>query len=173
MRYADGPGTACETHVGAEPETVWSLVTDVGLSARFSPELYRVEWLDGATGPVVGARFAGFNRNEHIGAWQTVSEVVEVVSEEAYAWAVIDPEGRFGPAEPGLPMSTWRFDLTPGSGGTRLRHSVRVGPGPSGLSRVIERMPEREEEIVALRMEALRTGIDATLAGVRRLAEEG
>ncbi|MDX3128387.1 hypothetical protein PV367_00855 [Streptomyces europaeiscabiei] len=34
-------------------------MTDIALPARLSPELQRVEWLDGAEAPMVGARFAG------------------------------------------------------------------------------------------------------------------
>ncbi|MCX2969299.1 MULTISPECIES: SRPBCC family protein [Streptomyces] len=171
MRYADGPEVAGEIQIDASPATVWALVTDIGLSARFSPELQRVAWLDGADAPVIGARFEGHNRNEHNGDWRTVSEVVELEPERSYAWAVIDAAERFGPLDPQRPMATWRFDLTPVDGGTRLRHSGRIGPGRSGLLVAIEQAPEREEAIMEYRTGTLRQGIEATLEGVRKLAE--
>lgn len=59
MRYADGPQVECDVHVAADPARVWELVTDIELPTRFSPELRSVRWLDGATGPVPGARSRG------------------------------------------------------------------------------------------------------------------
>ncbi len=49
----------------ATPEAVWALVSDVTRIGEFSPETFEAEWLDGATGPAVGARFRGHvKRNE-------------------------------------------------------------------------------------------------------------
>jgi uncharacterized protein YndB with AHSA1/START domain len=41
------------------PERVWELVSDVTRIGRYSPETFEAEWLDGADGPAVGARFRG------------------------------------------------------------------------------------------------------------------
>jgi hypothetical protein len=46
-----------------------------------------------------------------------------------------------------------------------------MGPGPSLLNRVIDSMPEREEQIVQRRLEAFRTGVVATVEGIKALAE--
>ena len=51
MRLANGPWVECEIEVAAGPERVWRLVSDISTSARFSPELWEVEWLDGAEEP--------------------------------------------------------------------------------------------------------------------------
>ncbi|MER5907567.1 SRPBCC family protein [Streptomyces mirabilis] len=59
MRYAEGPGVCCDVYIEADPSRVWGLVTDIGLPARLSPELQRVEWLDGAEGPCGGGVFRG------------------------------------------------------------------------------------------------------------------
>lgn len=175
MRYSDGPGVECEVFVAAAPRVVWELVSDIGLPARMSPELQRVEWLDGAAGPAVGARFAGYNTHPKAGDWRSVSQIAELDEERAFAWAVIDPEGRFGDAvdDAGQALATWRFTLEPEGSGTRLRHSVRVGPGASGLSAIIAQMPEKEEQLIAARLAELRAGIEATLNGVKSLAETG
>ncbi|MER6123222.1 hypothetical protein ABT173_11185 [Streptomyces sp. NPDC001795] len=69
-------------------------------------------------------------------------------------------------------MATWRFELEPERTGTRLRQVAQIGPGRSGLSLVIERMPEREEKIVANRLAELRTNMEATLHGIKALAEQ-
>ncbi|WP_030268006.1 SRPBCC family protein [Streptomyces sp. NRRL B-24484] len=173
MRYADGPVARGEVEVGAAPARVWELVTDIGLPARLSPELHRVGWLGGAGEPALGARFEGFNRHPVAGDWRTVSQIVEFDAERVFGWAVLDADGRYGEAadDPADRMATWRFELAPEGDGTRLRHSVRIGPGRSGISPWIDRMPEREEQLVAGRLDELRTGIEATLAGVKALAE--
>ncbi|MGP4004186.1 SRPBCC family protein [Streptomyces sp. 8N706] len=174
MRYADGPAVECEVNVEADPARVWELVTSVELPARFSPELQRVRWLDGADRPAVGARFEGHNHNAVLGEWRTVSYVVELEAPRTFGWAVVDPDGRFGggTADPATPMATWRFALEPESGGVRLRHGARLGPGRSGLSLAIDRLPEREEAIVQRRLADLRTGIQDTLRGIKTLAEQ-
>jgi hypothetical protein len=52
---------------------IWELVADVRNTGRFSPETFEAEWLDGATGPAVGARFRGHVRRNEIGPvyWTT------------------------------------------------------------------------------------------------------
>ena len=35
-------------HVDAPPDVVWALVADLDRMGEWSPECYRVEWLDGA-----------------------------------------------------------------------------------------------------------------------------
>ncbi|MGW3042409.1 SRPBCC family protein [Kitasatospora sp. NPDC001159] len=174
MRYADDPGTQCEVFVQAAVERVWELVTDIALPARLSPELHQVAWLDGADGPAVGARFEGHNRRVNMRDWRTVSEVIELTECRAFAWAVMDVDGRYGGpvSDVAGSMARWRFDLTPEDGGTRVRQSVVIGPGRSGVTLAIEARPEIEEQIVAFRLEELRGGMAATLAGVKSLAEE-
>lgn len=173
MRYADAPGARCEIHAAATPASVWRLVTDIGLPARLSAELQSAEWLDGATGPAVGAAFVGHNRHRMIGEWQTVSYVTELEEPRIFRWAVVDPDGRFGDVvpDPRKPLATWSFELTPEGGGTRLAQTVVIGPAPSGLSRAIGQAPEREEELVAARLDQLRANIDSTLLGIKALAE--
>lgn len=53
----------------------------------------------------------------------------------AFGWATIDRD---------QPGSRWRFDLGPDGAATRLRYSVSIGPGPSGVTMAIESMPEKE-----------------------------
>ena len=46
-------------HMVASPERVWGLVSDVTRIGRYSPETFEAQWIDGATGPAVGAKFRG------------------------------------------------------------------------------------------------------------------
>ncbi|MBD0672052.1 SRPBCC family protein [Streptomyces sp. CBMA156] len=176
MRYADGPGTRCEVFVAAPVARVWQLVTDIGLPARLSPELRRVAWLDGADGPAVGAHFEGHNSRADMPDWRTVSEITEITEAAGrcvLAWGVMDADGRYGEPVRDLAGSParWRFELAPEEGGTRLRQSVVIGPGRSGASLVIDAKPELEEKIVDFRLNELRTGMTATLEGIKSLAE--
>ncbi|EID54915.1 SRPBCC family protein [Saccharomonospora xinjiangensis] len=165
--------TACDIVVRAGSDRVWELVTDIELSIRFSPELQRVTWLGGATGPKLGARFEGHNRSDAVGEWRTESHVVAFEPPKTFAWAVVDPDGRFGDTEtdPAKPMATWRFDLTPHEDGVLLRQGVRLGPARSGLSKFIDAMPDKRDAIIAYRLADLRTSMEATLRGIKELAE--
>ncbi|HEY3501648.1 MAG TPA: SRPBCC family protein [Actinocatenispora sp.] len=164
---------SCDVRIAAAVPRVWELVTDIGLPARLSPELQRVGWLDGAERAAPGARFEGYNEHPRLGRWRTVSYVVELVEPRVFAWAVTDPDGMAGepPADRASPLASWRFELQAVDDGTRLSQSVRIGPGRSGVTLAIERWPDREEGIVAARLDELRAGMTVTLDGIRTLAE--
>lgn len=162
MRYADGPTVEVEVHVDAPPSRVWTFVTDVDLPSRFSSEFQGGEWTDGSTGPALGATFVGRNAHAAVGQWQTTSTIVELEPERVFAWAVGDTDN---------PSASWRFELEPDGDGSRLRQWARLGPGPSGLTVAIERMPDREERIVARRLDEHRQNMTATLEGIKALAE--
>ncbi|MFD0775233.1 SRPBCC family protein [Streptomonospora algeriensis] len=175
MRFADGPRTECAIQIAAPAARVWELVTDIAAPAEFSPELMRAQWLTAEGVPALGARFAGYNRNRHLGEWRTVAEVVELVPERAFGWAVLDVDGRFGPPadDPERPVAVWRYSLEHRAGTTLLRQSVRLGPGRSGLTAAIDRMPDLEEQLVVGRLDELRAGMETTLRGIRARAEDG
>ncbi|WP_405875874.1 SRPBCC family protein [Streptomyces sp. NBC_00005] len=161
-RYTDKPTVEVRTWIDAPPERVWALVSDIGLMPSTSDELRSVEWLDGATGPAVGARFLGRSSHEAFGEWATTSYVIEYEPGRVFAWAVQDP------AEP---SAIWRFRLHPGDGGTELSEWMQMGPGRSGLSVAIDRMPEKEEKIVFVRLREFEHNMTVTLERIKQLAE--
>jgi uncharacterized protein YndB with AHSA1/START domain len=163
-RYADTPTVEVETWIAAPPEQVWALVSDPTLMAAFSDELQAVEWVDGAAGARVGARFRGSSKHEALGEWSTVSQVVECAEPEVFAWAVQDVDN---------PAAVWRYTLEPVAGGTRLRHWMRMGPARSGLNAAIDRMPDKEQKIVFVRMREFERNMTASLAGVKARLEGG
>ena len=65
-------------HMAAPPERVWDLVSDVTRIGEFSPETFEAEWLDGATGPAVGAKFRGHVKRNGKGPiyWATCTVMV-------------------------------------------------------------------------------------------------
>lgn len=163
MRMSDRPTVETEIFVQASPMRVWDLVTDIVLMGRWSPEYDGGTWIDGATGVAVGARFKG--RNKRLDReWESVSTVVEAEPGQSFAWAVGDPADA---------AATWRFDLYLEGSGTRIRQQVELGPGPSGLTRRIDEVSDREEEIIAGRLSEHRRNMESTLVGIKSSAEEG
>ena len=160
MRYADGPEAEVSIDIAASPATVWGLVTDINLPARFSDEFTGAEWLDNAE-PALGVRFVGHNvRGET--QWDTICTVIEYEPQRAFGYAVVDVDD---------PAATWRFTLEPTDSGTRLGMWARMGPGRSGVSYIIYKDPDREEEIIARRLEMWLTNMNATVTGIKDLAE--
>lgn len=161
-RYADSPTVEVETYVEAPPERVWEFVSDIHLPARVSGELQRTEWAEDATGPALGARFHGWNRHEARGEWQTTSTVTECEQARVFTWAVGNVDG---------PAATWRFTLEACGTGTTVRQWAQMGPGRSGLSVVIEKMPDKEDKIVHARLTEYEAGMIRNLAEIKSLAE--
>lgn len=155
MRYADGPTVEVETWIDARPAAVWAIVSDIRTPVQFSDELQEVAWVD-------DTRFTGRNRHPAAGEWQTTCTVVARDPEREFAWIVGDPDH---------PSAAWRFALEADGDRTRLRQWMRMGPAPSGLTPAIEAMPEKEERIVARRLEEHRANMQATVDGIKRLAE--
>jgi uncharacterized protein YndB with AHSA1/START domain len=161
-RYADTPTVEVRTWIDASPQRVWQVVSNVELMPTLSTELQSVEWLDGSTGPAVGARFVGHNKHDALGDWSTTSHVIECEPERVFAWAVDDPTN---------PTAIWRFRLEPKDGGTELSQWMQMGPGRSGLSLAIDRMPEKEQKIVFVRMREFEKNMQFTLEQIKRLAQ--
>jgi Polyketide cyclase / dehydrase and lipid transport len=164
LRYADCPTTEAELRIVAPPAAVWPLVCDIQTPAEFSTEFQGGEWLDGATEPGLGARFRGRNHHEARGSWETVSTICEFEPERMFGWAVGDPA---------RPAARWRFTLDPDGDGTRIRQWMQMGPGASGISELIEQMPDKEHRILRRRLAEHRANMTATLAGIKSLAEAG
>jgi Polyketide cyclase / dehydrase and lipid transport len=155
MRYAEGPSVEVETFIDASPDAVWALVSDVTIPVRFSTELEEVTWLD-------DTRFTGRSRHPAIGEWETTCTVVACDPESLFAWVVGDPES---------PSAQWRFSLEAEGNGTLLRQWMRMGPAPSGLNLAIEGMPDKEERIIARRLDEHQANMRLTVDGIKSLAE--
>ena len=161
-RYADKPTVEVRIWVDAPPARVWELVSDIGLMPSMSSELQSVAWLDGANGPTAGARFTGRSKHEAMGEWETTSYIVEFEPERVFGWAVGDPAD---------PSALWRFRLEPKDGGTELSEWMQLGPARSGLSFAIDRMPDKEQKIVFVRMREFERNMTGTLEQIKTLAE--
>jgi uncharacterized membrane protein len=161
-RYADKPTVQVQTWIDAPPQRVWALASDIALMPIMSRELQSIEWLDGATEPAVGARFVGHSKHKALGEWATTSEIIECEPERVLAWAVGDAQN---------PTAIWRFRLEPKDGGTQLSQWMQMGPARSGLSYAIDRMPDKEQKIVFVRMREFEQNMTITVEHIKKLAE--
>ena len=106
-------------HMSAPPEQVWALVSDITNTGRFSPETFEAEWLDGATGPAVGARFRGHvKRNGRGPTYWTVCKVTHSEPGRNFAFDVLGPGQRT--------VNSWRYDFEPSGDGTDVTESFRL-----------------------------------------------
>ncbi|MCP4966165.1 MAG: SRPBCC family protein [bacterium] len=160
-RYANKPSTEVSIDIAASPEAVWDLVTDINLPARFSNEFQGADWID-TDQPALGAQFMGRNKRGETTEWDTTCTVTWFKPLRDFGYAVEDVES---------PAARWRYTLEPSGGGTRLTMWAEMGPGRSGVSWFIRQHPEQEEEIVAMRLEEWQANMEATLAGIKDLAE--
>lgn len=162
MRIADCPTAETDVYVAAPPEQLWPLVTEIMTPSKFGTELQEAVWLDPGSGPCLGARFKGRNLHPARGEWETTSTIVEFEPGRRFGWAVGDPDA---------PSAVWRLEMAPEGSGTRLRYWAQMGPGPSGMTAVIEKMPDKEEKIIARRLAEWETNMGATVKGIKDMAE--
>ena len=164
MRFADRPTTETDVYVAAPPAEVWPLVTEIMTPARFGTELQEATWVDARAGVYLGARFTGRNFHPARGEWETTSTIVDFAPERRFGWAVGDPDD---------PSAVWRLELAPEGAGTRLRYWAQMGPGPSGMTALIEKMPDKEEKVIARRLEEWGSNMEATINGIKKMVEGG
>ena len=162
MRYEDGPTVEVEVLIDAPIERVWALVTDIDLPARFSTEFLGATWLDDGPArrrPVRRAAIttprSGSGRRRRsstgtsrcarsVGGHRRRQPVVELVVRARAA-------GRRRAAPPRH------------AGWARRRRGSRIA---------ITAMPDKEERIIARRLEEFEANMRATLEGIKQLAED-
>lgn len=98
--------------IAADAQTLYHLIADVTRMGSWSPETVRASWLDGATGPAVGVRFAGRNQLGSA-SWTTRPTIT-----------VAEPGRRFAFQVPGRSGPLWTYEFEPVTGGTRVTESV-------------------------------------------------
>ena len=100
------------------PDKVWDLVSDITRIGSYSPETFEAEWLDGASGPAVGARFRGHvKRNGRGPVYWTECRVVASDPGREFAFEVLVG---------GRAVNTWRYELAPSGTGTDVTESFRL-----------------------------------------------
>lgn len=160
MRMSDEPTMQVSSRIEAPPQRVWEIISDVSNVGGWGGECVAAEWIEGGSAKV-GARFRGAQRREGR-EWETTSTVTACEPGVCFGWAVgpVDDAG-----------ASWRFDLAPSGAGTDLSYTVVLGPGPSGITAFIASMPDKEEKIIANRLEEHRRNMTATLEAIKQAAE--
>jgi uncharacterized protein YndB with AHSA1/START domain len=106
-------------HMDAPPDQVWNLVSDVTRIGEFSPETFDAKWIDGATGPAVGARFKGHvKRNQKGPTYWTECKVTAAEPNKTFEFAVVFGKDRT--------VNTWGYRMQPNNGGTDVTEYFRL-----------------------------------------------
>jgi hypothetical protein len=104
MSYSDS------IDIESTPEKVFAVITDLPTMGQLSPENDGGEWLNGATGPRVGATFKGDNSRAGDN-WSTVAKV-----------KIFEPPHRFtfDVSWHRIPIARWEYSVDIAPGGCRV-----------------------------------------------------
>jgi hypothetical protein len=112
--------TAESRDIAAPAEEVWALVSDLPRMGEWSPENTGGAWENGATGPAVGARLTGRNKNG-FRRWSTTATVVACEPGQAFEIAITTGKS---------PIANWRYEFEPTAEGCRVTESWEDRRGP-------------------------------------------
>ena len=144
-------------HIEAPAEKLYALVADVTRMGEWSPETIKAEWVDGAAGPVVGARFRGHNKRK--AGWKTTGTIVAAEPGREFAFEV------------GKGETVWRYTFEPSGPGTDVIESFEIVKEPNVVIRRLNKLgtgvswEDRPDQMVA--------GMHETLARLKVVAEGG
>ncbi len=152
----NAPTATGRIEIEVAPEVVYTLVSDPGRLASVAEEYAGHQWVGGASGPAVGAKFRGRNRRG-VRRWSTLSTITDA-----------DPGRRFGfevTSVAGLPVARWQYDFEPSRAGCVVVESMweRRPAWFKVASSTVTGVWDRETTNAA--------NIAATLARLKRAAE--
>ncbi|HEX4822240.1 MAG TPA: SRPBCC family protein [Acidimicrobiales bacterium] len=133
------------------------MVTDVTRMGEWSPETVKGEWIDGATGPAVGARFKGTNRKGFV-RWSTKPRVV--TADEGCEFAFVTETG-------GKEQTKWCYRFEPDAGGANVTESFEMMNDVPGIISFAEKHIMRIKD----RKADLEKGMQATLERIKAAVE--
>lgn len=154
-----GVTAAGTVHIAASPEVIYDLVSDVTRMGEWSPECTKAEWLNGATGPAVGARFRGRNRHGWM-RWTTSPRIV--VAERGREFSFIAPD-IFG-----SDTARWTYLFEPEGSDTQVREVCEIVRDLPLFMRVAVRWGMGVEDRKADLEANIRRTLDALKADVER-----
>lgn len=143
--------------IEAPVDVVWALVSDVTRIGEFSPETFEGKWTRGATGPAVGAHFAGHvKRNGRGPTYWSPCRVTACVPNELFEFSV---------GTDSMTLNNWGYRLRAVSPGvTEVSEYFRLEQGP--MTRLYWALAGRWRGRTNL--EGMRT----TLARIKAVAEQ-
>lgn len=104
-------------YIAVSPDALYDLVSDVTRTSELSKDIVKCEWLDGATGPAVGARFRATNSAGRGPNWHNNPVVTAADPGREFA---------FARTEPFAGTVAWRYRFEPEGDGTRVTESYEV-----------------------------------------------
>jgi Polyketide cyclase / dehydrase and lipid transport len=151
LRFADS------VVIARDPEFLYDMVSDVTRMGEWSPICTGCWWDDGAS-PQPGAWFTGRNETPER-VWETRSQVETADRGREFGFLV------------GGDRVRWTYTFTPVDGGTEVTESWEFLPG--GLAHMRNRYGDDAAAQIAARTAAAHHGIPATLAAIKKAAEQG
>lgn len=125
--------------IEATPERIYALVADLPRMGEWSPECQRVEWIEGSSQPIEGARFIGHNRGGPKGFMKWSRRGRVLVAKAGSEFAFVTEEG-------GRESTEWRYLFEPVDGGTRVTESYKVHWIPA-WARIVDVPTNRHREL--------------------------
>ena len=152
-----GESVGDSIEIAAPAHKVYDMVSDVPRMSEWSPEQVATKWVGGASGPEVGARFRGTNRNGWR-RWSTSCKVTDAQPGKRFAFRV---------SAYGMPVADWVYEFAPSGTGCSVTESTTDRRGfvirhAGGLVTGVRNRPTRNVE-----------NIRQTLAALKKAAESG
>jgi uncharacterized protein YndB with AHSA1/START domain len=145
------------THIDASSDRVWELIGDPTRMGEWSPECRRVEWVGGATGPRLQARFRGHNR-QGWRSWTTTGTIVGYEPGREIAWDV---------GVVGFAIAQWGYRIDPDPGGEACTVVESFRDRRGSLFQALGPVARGVKDVDAHN----RVGMEQTLARIKAAAE--
>lgn len=136
--------------VPAAPDRVYALVSDITRMGEWSPETYAARWRE------PGRRFTGSNRIGPFYRWRMAATVTEAVPGRVFGFTTAWPSS-----------STWRYELEPVDGGTRVTESMTRATPQMAAVRAVQRLVGVTDRAAHLRA-GMATTLERLDAALRR-----
>ena len=162
IAFTDEPGVTVEIDIDSSLSDVWRVISDINFPAQYSDEFVSAEWKEDRNEIGIGSRFLGKNANTNIGEWTVECTIDAYEEKRIFGWCTGDPSS---------PGARWSYELESFGSSVRVRHKVLLGPGPSGLTRIIAELPDKEEQIIMNRAVSLKTNMKNVLEGMKSYLE--
>ena len=130
---------SCSVVIEAPAERLYGMVADLPRMGEWSPECQQVDWLEGSTGPIEGARFIGHNKGGPGGLMKWSRRGRVLTADPAREFSFVTEEG-------GRESTEWRYSLEPVDGGTRVTETYVVHWIPT-WARIVDVPTNRANEL--------------------------
>ncbi|MBW4077038.1 MAG: SRPBCC family protein [Acidobacteria bacterium] len=139
--------------IAASPEVLFATISDLPSMGRLSPENTGGEWLGGATGPALGAKFKGTNARNGA-TWSTTARVTTYESPSRFAFNVT-----YGPFR----VAKWEYTIE------ATLEGCRVIEGWTEQRNAFVRRSDKKDGFD--RAQFTKESIRATLAALKKICE--